>query len=181
MKARHKAFHVQAKLVSYFPQIHLDLLVVYSQQLQEILMYLLLAFKKRPPIKTWRSCRYLDSDHCEMRFSGLRNYLGDKLNRQNEKLDSGSSYFSIWDRTEFHQFHWVLELQFRFRPAVLWSRSEISSLSAELEQFVSITLCHPKQRGNFFDRSILWSTAATIHQRNFKGYDFILLIQRHLS
>src|SRR5215472_4595418 len=52
MKARDKAFHAQAKLVSYFPQIHLLLLVVYSQQLQEILMYLLLAFKKRPPVKS---------------------------------------------------------------------------------------------------------------------------------
>src|SRR5262249_11115408 len=51
MKARHKAFHAQGKLVSYIPQIHLLLLVVYLQQLQEILMYLLLAFKKRPPIK----------------------------------------------------------------------------------------------------------------------------------
>ena len=51
MKARHKAFHAQAELVSYFPQIPLLLLVVYLQQLQEILMYLLLAFKKRPPVK----------------------------------------------------------------------------------------------------------------------------------
>ena len=51
MKARHKAFHAQAELISYFPQIHLILLVVYLQQLQEILMYLLLAFKKRPPVK----------------------------------------------------------------------------------------------------------------------------------
>jgi len=40
MKARDKAFHAQAKLVSYFSQIHLILLVVYFQQLQEILMYL---------------------------------------------------------------------------------------------------------------------------------------------
>src|SRR5262249_46282049 len=51
MKARHKAFHAQAELVRYIPQIHLLLLVVYLQQLQEILMYLLLAFKKRPPVK----------------------------------------------------------------------------------------------------------------------------------
>src|SRR5215510_11728211 len=50
MKARHKAFHAQAELVRYIPQIHLLLLVVYLQQLQEILMYLLLAFKKRPPV-----------------------------------------------------------------------------------------------------------------------------------
>jgi hypothetical protein len=46
MKARDKAFHTQSKLISYFPQINPLLLVVYSQQLQEILMYLLLAFKK---------------------------------------------------------------------------------------------------------------------------------------
>jgi hypothetical protein len=55
MKTRHKTFHAQAKLVSYFQQIHLHLLVVYTQQLQEILMYLLLAFKKRPPVKATAS------------------------------------------------------------------------------------------------------------------------------
>src|SRR5262249_4278534 len=52
MKERDKAFHAQAKLVSYFPQIHLLLLVVYSLQLEEIFMYLLLGFKKRPPVKS---------------------------------------------------------------------------------------------------------------------------------
>src|SRR5262245_35573084 len=51
-KARRQAFHAQAKLISYFSQIHLLLLVVYFQQLQEILRYLLLASKKRPPVKT---------------------------------------------------------------------------------------------------------------------------------
>src|SRR5262249_3073413 len=51
MKARDKAFHAQAELVSYISQIHLILPVVYFQQLQEILMDLLLAFKKRPPVK----------------------------------------------------------------------------------------------------------------------------------
>src|SRR5262249_33086270 len=47
-----KAFHAQAELGSYCSQIHLLLLVVYPQQFREILMDLLLAFKKRPPVNT---------------------------------------------------------------------------------------------------------------------------------